>query len=220
MGPCCRRLSPKQSQESAAALTNIQPDDDFVVEMLQHWWHSASSASTHQPSSLIHQHSQLQVPSNADREGQTQPQQALAPLTAGHPKAAAVDMLTERLKTDAAQGQQRQNDTDLRPQAAGYEANAAGRVEGTLGPAQGRSPGSRHAFDPLASPTDQHEQNANRQQNSVPDRPNHSVQPAVAEAAKAAADVTAEPAVEAAHPGMAVLLPLPCCQYLIVWGMN
>lgn len=156
---------------------------------------------------MTHQPSQLQLPSDADRAGQTQPRLALAPFTAGHPDAHAIHTLTERLQTDAAQGQQPQQGTDLSPQAAGADADLSQKAESTI---QGHLQDSRHAFDPPISPTDQDEQSTNQNQSCVPGRPNHSVQPAVAEAAEAAADVTAKPAVEAAHPGLPVLFTIPC----------
>ena len=120
----CRRLNPVQSQASELALKSIAPDDDFVIAMIRYWWHPAAAARSADQSTSTQ--GQLQAPFEA--------------LTAGHPQAAAVDQLAERLlgqRTEVHDPQQKQGSPQS-PQS-GTADLVFNQAEGTL---QQRTQGS------------------------------------------------------------------------------
>lgn len=111
----CRRLSPEQSQASAQALQSTAPDDDFVIAMIQHWWHPAASARDADQSTSTQ--GQSQAPLGAARAGQAQGQQPFAAHTVSNLQAAAVGHLTEQLLAEGAEGRDSQQGSRQHPES-------------------------------------------------------------------------------------------------------
>ena len=180
---CCRRLSAEQSQQSAKVLTQVQPDDAFVIEMLKHWWRPAAPTAEHAVAATAPGSSNNQMSQNADTAGQTPAQDHLACLTAGHPEAVAIDKITDQeLQTNTAQGPGPQQDKG--PTQNAVVSDSASRTEGRL---QGSVETGTHA----SVLTSQNFQESKRDRPALHIHgPNHSE----AEAAQAAAEVRTDDA--------------------------
>lgn len=207
---CCRRLSPEQSQASAEALHSIAPDDAFVIDMIKHWWHPAALTTPADGGTSTEGQCHLQAPLNAAKAGQGQGQQPFEALTAGHPQAAAVDQLADKLQTDRARGKDSQQGSNQSSSLVTKRKNhnqAESMQHGSpQTKAQGSCEGSRYASDSSSAAKGQlHlEQRLPDSETHSTDHPNHPGQQA--KAAKAVSmESTSETADTGAHSPASVI---------------